>query len=175
MLSGFTGKDYFMKREERRNFVRTHREAVFGYSRENEGPALSIVYYVMDGDDILISTMAARGKAKAVQCNPKVSLCVLDEQWPPTYLQVYCDATIDATVETNLEAVTDLLMRIQGLMAGRPLSESVRAMTRERALEEHRVQLRLRPYATFESPPRHVRSETDVEGLTHTLGRRLPW
>jgi hypothetical protein len=40
---------------------------------------MSIVYYVMDGDDILVSTMAARGKARAARRNSKVSLCVLDE------------------------------------------------------------------------------------------------
>ena len=82
-------------------------------------PAMSPVYYVMDGDDILVSTMAARGKAKAVRRNPKVSLAVLDEKWPPTYLVVYCDAT----VETDAEAVVDLMMRIAGLMAGSPMPE----------------------------------------------------
>lgn len=164
-----------MNREERRAFVHAHRQAVFGYSREQEGPAMSIVYYVMDGDDILISTMAARGKARTVQRSPKVSLCVLDEQWPPSYLQVYCDATIGATTQTDLEAVVDLMMRIQSLMAGRQISDSVRDMTRERALAEQRVQLRLRPYSTFESPPRHVFSEADVKGLTHNLGKRVPW
>ena len=56
---------------------------------------MTIVYYVVDGDDILVSTMAARAKAKAVARNQKVSLCVLDEQWPPTYLQVYCDAKVE--------------------------------------------------------------------------------
>src|SRR5712691_3788163 len=152
-----------MNHEERRAFVRAHRQAVFGYGRAQEGPALSIVYYVMDDNDILVSTMAARGKARAVQRSPKVSLCVLDEQWPPSYLQVYCDATIDATTQTDLEAVGSVMMRIQGVMAGRPISEAVREMARERALAEQRVQLRLRPYATFESPPRHVRSEEDVK------------
>ena len=39
--------------------------------------------------------MADRAKALAVQRNPKVSLCVLDEQWPLTYLQVYGDATVE--------------------------------------------------------------------------------
>ena len=42
--------------------------------------------------------MLARGKAKAVQRNPKVSLCVLDENWPPTYITLFCDAVIEATV-----------------------------------------------------------------------------
>ena len=80
-----------MTAEERREFVRAHRTCVFGYGRKHDGPSMTIVYYVMDGDDILVSTMAERGKAKAVRRNPKVSLCVMDEKWPPTYLQV--DAT----------------------------------------------------------------------------------
>ena len=33
-----------------------------------------------------------RSKAKAVARNPKVSLCILDERWPFTFLQVYADA-----------------------------------------------------------------------------------
>ena len=55
-----------MNRGERRAFVRGHRTAVFGYNRRSDGPAQSIVYYVMDGDYILVSTMGARAKAKAV-------------------------------------------------------------------------------------------------------------
>src|SRR5215469_5021327 len=107
-----------MNREERLEFVRSHRTAVFGVNRKHDGPAMTIVYYVMDGNDLLVSTMEARGKAKAVQRNPKVSLCVLGEQWPPTYLQLYCNATIDATVDTDLETVVTLGMRISSLMAG---------------------------------------------------------
>ena len=33
---------------------------------------MTAVYYVMDGDGLLVSTMAARAKAKAVAQNPKV-------------------------------------------------------------------------------------------------------
>ena len=164
-----------MDQEQRREFVRTHRTAIYGFNRKNDGPAMSVVYYLMDGDDILISTMEGRGKAKAIWRNPKASLCVLDEKWPLTYLQVYGDATIDATANIDLEKVTDLLMRILGLMAGEPMPESVREQTRQMALAERRVQLRVRPYATFESPPRHVYSSEDVADLTHDLGLHLPW
>lgn len=164
-----------MDQEQRRAFVRSHRTAIYGFNRQNDGPAMSVVYYLMDGDDILISTMEGRGKARAIRRNPKASLCVLDEQWPLTYLQVYGEATIDATVDTNLEQVTDLLMRILGLMAGKAMPESVREQTRNMALTERRVQLRVRPYATFESPPRHVYSSADVADLTHDLGLHLPW
>jgi len=90
-----------MTAEERREFVRAHRTCVFGYGRRHDGPSMTIVYYVMDGVDILVSTMAERGKAKAVSRNPKVSLCVMDEKWPPTYLQVYCDASVETDIEAR--------------------------------------------------------------------------
>ena len=54
-----------MNREERRAFVRDHRTAVFATNRKSDGPAQSIVYYVSDGDDLLVSTMGARAKARA--------------------------------------------------------------------------------------------------------------
>ena len=160
-----------MNATERREFVRSHRTAVFGYQRKAHGPAMSIVYYVMDGDDILVSTMAARGKASAVRRNSKVSLCVLDEAWPPTYLVVYCDAT----VETEETAVVDLMMRIAGVMAGKPMPEAVRPMVAEGARREERVALRLRPYATFYTPPRHVNSESDLPTLTHETSASIAW
>jgi hypothetical protein len=133
---------------------------------------MSIVYYVMDGDEILVSTMAARSKAKAVARSPKVSMCVLDENWPPSYLLVYCDAT----VETDFECVVDVMMRIAGAMAGNPMPEDVRPMVEEGARVENRVVLRLRPYATFCTPPRHVNSADDInESLVHTTSASLPW
>ena len=44
-----------MDREQRRQFVRDHRTCVFGYPRQGHGPAMTVVYYVMDGDDLLVS------------------------------------------------------------------------------------------------------------------------
>jgi hypothetical protein len=133
---------------------------------------MTVVYYVVDGDDILVSTMAARAKAKAVDRNQKVALCVLDEQWPLTYLQVYCDAKL----EMDLDANVDLAMRIAGVMAGTPMPDEVRPLVAEGVTKENRVVLRLTPYATFETPPRHVHSADDInENLLHELGTSLPW
>jgi PPOX class probable F420-dependent enzyme len=161
-----------MTPEERREFVREHRTAVFGYNRASDGPAMSIVYYVVENDEILVSTMADRAKPKAVVRNPKVSLCVLDEQWPPSYLQVYCEAS----VETDFERVVDVMMRIAGVMAGEPMAEDVRPLVAEGARRENRVALRLRPYATFHTPPRHVHSESDINpSLTHAVSSSIPW
>jgi PPOX class probable F420-dependent enzyme len=160
-----------MNRDERRDFVRRHRTAIFGYGRRHDGPSMTIVYYVMDGDDLLVSTMAGRGKAKAVRRNPRVSLCVLDERWPPTYVVVYCEAR----VETEASGVVDLMMRIAGVMAGQPVPDAVRPIVEETARREERVVLRLTPYATFETPPRHVQGPEDAAGLTHGYGETLPW
>ncbi len=160
------------EREERRAFVRRHRTAVFGYPRADDGPAMSIVYYVMDGDGrILVSTMQERAKARAVSRSPKVSLCVLDEQWPPNYLQVYCTAEVDA----DFDQAADLLMRISGVMAGHQMPESARPDIEELVRRERRVVLKLSPYATFQTPPRHVRQAADLKGLTHWTSNSLPW
>lgn len=161
-----------MTPEQRRQFVLDHRTAIFGYGRTEHGPAMSIVFYDADPKEIVVSTMAERAKAKAVARGSKVSLCVLDEQWPPSYLQVYCDAEID----TEFDSVVDVMMRIAGVMAGTPMSDEVRPMVEEGARIEKRVALRLKPYATFYTPPRHVNSEADIgPGLIHQTGASVPW
>jgi len=158
-----------MTGEERRDFVRNHRTAVFGFARAADGPSMSCVYYVMDGEEILVSTMAGRAKARAVPRNPKVSLCVLDENWPPTYLLIYGDAKIE---EADGE---DLMIRICELMAEQPMPDAERTNLIQLAREERRVVVRITPYATFESPPRHVYNPDDVATLTHGYGANLPW
>jgi PPOX class probable F420-dependent enzyme len=160
-----------MDQEERRQFVRDHRTCVFGYGRKADGPAMTVVYYVMDGDDILVSTMLERGKAKAVQRDPHVSLCVLDEQWPPTYLQVYGTAVLD----TDEAAGADMLLRVVELMAGEPVPAERHEQIARMAREEQRVVIRVTPYATFATPPRHVTKMDDLDTLTHFTSSSQPW
>lgn len=160
-----------MDSNERRRFVRDHRTCVFGYPRRQHGPAMTVVYYVTDGDDLLVSTMAERGKAKAIERDARVSLCVLDENWPPTYLQVYGRAV----VQRDEEQAADLLRRIIELMAGEPVPAERREQIATLAREEQRVVLRVTPYATFETPPRHVNRMEDLDTLTHTTSASLPW
>jgi len=157
--------------EQRRQFVRDHRTCVFGYARQQDGPAMTVVYYVTDGDDILISTMAQRSKAMAVDRDPRVSLCVLDENWPVTYLQVYGTAV----VERDQEQAADLLRRIIELMAGQPVPGERREQIAKLAREEERVVLRVTPHATFATPPRHVSKMQDIDTLTHSTSSSLAW
>jgi hypothetical protein len=164
--------DRDMLPSERREFVRTHRTCVMGYARRVDGPAMSIVYYVpTDSDELLISTMRQRAKAKAVARHGKVSLCILDERWPFAYLQVYCDAK----VETDPELVVDVMMAVAGRMSGQPLPDDARPVVQAMADQEGRIVLRCRPYETFAQPPRHLYRNDQEERITHWLSARIPW
>jgi len=164
--------DRDMLPSERRKFVQTHRTCVFGYGRQSDGPAMSVVYYVpAENDDLLVATMAERAKAKAVARNVKVSLCILDETWPFAYLQVYCDAVIDPDGET----LVDVMMAVAERMSGEPLGPELRPVVKAVGEEEGRMLVRCRPYATFVTPPRHLHHNDQEERLTHWVSAAMPW
>jgi PPOX class probable F420-dependent enzyme len=164
--------DRDMLPSERREFVRTHRTCVFGTARRADGPAMSIVYYIpTDTDELLVSTMRDRGKARAVARSPKVSLCVLDERWPFVYLQVYCDAVVDE----DPDVVVDVMMAVGGRMSGEALGEDARPVVAAMAEAEGRVVLRCRPYETFATPSRHLAHNDQEERITHWASGTIPW
>lgn len=164
--------DRDMLPSERRLFVETHRTCVLAYARRNDGPAQSIVYYIpTDDGELLIATMGARAKAKAVARLGKVSLLVLDEKWPMGYLTVFCDATVD----NDLNLTTDVALAVAGRMSGQALGDEARPFVEAMVKEEGRVVLRCRPYATFATPPRHLHSNDQEEKITHWLSGSVPW
>jgi hypothetical protein len=133
---------------------------------------MSVVYYVpTDGDELLVSTMRDRAKAKAVDRYGKVSVCVLDERWPFSYLQVYCDASVNE----DPDLVVDVMMAVAARMSGEPLPDEARPFVAAMADKEDRVVLRCRPYATFAQPPRHLHRNDQTEPLTHWVSASLPW
>ena len=164
--------DRDMLPSERREFVRTHRTCVYGYRRRQDGPAMSVVYYIpTDDDELLVSTMATRGKARAVARDGKVSLCVLDERWPFAYLQVYADAVIDR----DRDLVVDVMMAVAGRMSGQPLDDEARPYVAQMADQEDRVVVRCRPYATFGQPPRHLHRNEQADEITHWVSPMVAW
>lgn len=164
--------DRDMLPSERRTFVRTHRTCVFGYRRRHDGPGMSVVYYVpTDTDELLISTMSGRGKARVIARDGKVSICVLDERWPFAYLQVYADAVI----ETDPGLVVDVMMEVAGRMSGQPLGQEARPFIEAMAEQENRVVVRCKPYETFAQPPRHLHRNDQEEVITHWVSGTVPW
>jgi hypothetical protein len=160
-----------MNQAERRAFVANHRTCIFGFQRKQGPPSMSVVYYVMDGDDILISTMAARAKARAVQRTREAAICVLNEQWPLTYLQVYGPADVEDAIGTTV----DVMMKVGQIMSGQPLPDAVRPLVEAKAREEKRVVIRLKPQWTVYSPPVHLNAGDDGSKMQHGLAERMPW
>ncbi len=133
---------------------------------------MSVVYYVpTDDDELLVSTMAPRAKARAVARDGRVSLCVLDERWPFVYLQVYADAVIDR----ERDLVVDVMMAVAGRMSGQPLGDEAHPYVTQMADKEDRVVVRCRPYATFAQPPRRLHQNGQVEEVTHWVSPMVPW
>jgi hypothetical protein len=100
-----------------------------------------------------------------------VSLCVLDERWPFSFLQVYADAVIDR----DPELVTDVMMAVGWRMSGQQAGEEARPFVREMAEREDRLVIRCRPYATFATPPRHLYAYDEASELTHWGSASVAW
>ncbi len=128
-----------MTPEERQKFLADHRLCVVGYARGEGPPALSPVYYVMDGNDMIISTTRSRAKAKAIARNPEVSVCVLGEAMPFPYLNVYGRGRIED------RQVVETMMAVGARMIGNPIPDSARPGIEKRAQDEGRVVLRVTP------------------------------
>ena len=160
-----------MNAEQRRAFVREHRTCIFAFQRKEGPPSMSVVYYTTDGDDILIATRAERAKAKAVQRLGEASICVLDEKWPLTYLQLYGPARLDS----NFDLVVNTMLRVGEIMSGQPIPKEARPFVEEMARREHRVLIRLSPRWTVYSPPVHLNAGDDGSTMQHGLAQRLPW
>lgn len=160
-----------MNQEERRKFVESHRTCIFGFQRRQGPPSMSVVYYVLDNDDLLISTMRARAKAKAVRRSGEAAVCVLDEKWPLTYLQLYGPAAIDDSFDTSVT----VMMKVAAIMSGVELPDAARQIVEAKAREEDRVTIRLTPHWSVYSPPVHLNAGDDESKMKHGLAERLAW
>lgn len=170
--------------DQRRQFVLDNRVCLYGYNRKADGPSMSLCYYTMDEDDILILTMAARAKAKAAKRSQKASVCVLDMKLPPTYLLVYGDVAI----ENDLQLATDVCARLMGFEmeyeTGEPFAQTQEQLVKLRELMEleDRLVIRVTPYETFYSPATRGQSldeliafRRNLQGNPIQVGQMLPW
>ena len=134
-----TAQEGQMTPDQRRKFIREHRTAIFGYGRKDHGPAMTVVYYVMDGDDILVSTMLDRGKAKASSVTPRCRCAC----WTRTGRRPTSPSSAPRPSRrpstTTSDAVVDVLVGVLELMAGRELDASAREHATKMAVKEDRV------------------------------------
>jgi PPOX class probable F420-dependent enzyme len=95
-------------------FVRPRHHALLVTSRASGGPQLSPVTCGVDADGrIVISTYPERAKARNARREPRVSLCVLSDDWDGPYVQV--DGTAEVLdMPEAVEALVDYYRCISG-------------------------------------------------------------
>jgi len=128
-----------MTPEERRKFLQEHRFGVLGVEREGKSPHLTPVYYVLDGEDVIVSITRSRVKATLIEQAGRVTFCVLQEQFPFDYVAIYGTARLED------ENAVDVMGRVGEKMYGRPVGPEMRPMLEERAEREGRIVLRITP------------------------------
>ena len=132
-----------MAPDERRQFLESHRLAILGVERGARPPHLSPVYYVLDGDDLLVSVTKTRAKTKLIKRAGRLSLCVLDEQFP------FRNIRVEGSARFENDGAVELMLRIGEKMQGQPLPDSARPNIEERARNEQRIVLRITPESYY--------------------------
>ncbi|MGE0599852.1 MAG: PPOX class F420-dependent oxidoreductase [Dehalococcoidia bacterium] len=75
-------------------FVRSMKWASITSLRKDGSPTTSVVFYAVDGDDLLFSTTNDRLKAKSLRRDPRAAVTVLDEGAPYRFVSVEGKATV---------------------------------------------------------------------------------
>ncbi|MBO0856049.1 MAG: PPOX class F420-dependent oxidoreductase, partial [Nocardia sp.] len=82
-------------REELLDFARSRHRGVLVTTRAGGGPQLSPVTCGVDsGGRIVIATYPARAKVRNIRRRPRVSICVLSDDWNGPYVQIDGEAEV---------------------------------------------------------------------------------
>jgi PPOX class probable F420-dependent enzyme len=76
-------------------FLRGRRVAVLATIGEDGRPVLTPIWYLYEGGKLLMRTGTDSRKASNIRRDPRVSVCVQDEQPPYASVTIYGTATID--------------------------------------------------------------------------------
>ncbi|MCR9280008.1 MAG: TIGR03618 family F420-dependent PPOX class oxidoreductase [Pseudomonadaceae bacterium] len=84
-------------------FLNTHRWASLTTLRKNGAPVTSIVAYARDGEDFIVSTPGRTFKRRSIDRDSRVSLCVINNGEPYSYINLEGTAQVS---DDDLEALT---------------------------------------------------------------------
>jgi PPOX class probable F420-dependent enzyme len=85
--------------DEVRAFLEAHRVGALATTKADGSPRQSIVFFVLDGDHVDVSTVADRGKARDVRRTGRASLCVVGDEAP------FPSATVSGPAEILTERI----------------------------------------------------------------------
>ena len=139
-------------REELTEFMRPRHRAVIVTTRRDGRPQLSpVTCGVDDQGRVLVSTYPERAKTHNLRRDPRVSLCVLSDEWDGAYVQVDGEAEVLDMPEA-LEPLVDYFRVISG---EHPDWDEYRDAMRKQGKSLVRVTVqRWGPIATGGFPPR---------------------
>ena len=120
--------------DDQRRYLDEKRFAVLGTVNRSGSPHLTIMWYVLDGDDIVFNTKAGRTKDSNLARDPRVSLLVYDEGG-------YKYIRIDGLVRTISDV--DIAQRDIARLAIRYHGEERAKKAIERFKTEERISYRL--------------------------------
>jgi PPOX class probable F420-dependent enzyme len=85
--------------DDQRRFLEAKRFAVLGTVNRSGAPHLTIMWYVLDGDEIVFNTKAGRAKESNLARDPRVSLLVYDDSG---YRYMRIDGRVRASTDPDV-------------------------------------------------------------------------
>ena len=123
--------------EEQDAFVSGNKWAVVTTLRSDGAPSSSVVFYAREGDEILFSTTEDRLKAKTLERDPRIAVCVIDEGPPYRYV------TVEGRAALQRDDIVPAHVAINKAMRGGDFTPP--AGFEERLRQQRRLIVRVRP------------------------------
>ena len=76
-------------------FIHAHRWAVLTHLKRGGAPASSVVAYAVEGDSIVVSTPGKTFKRHAMERDPRVNVCVINNREPFNFVSIEGAVTIE--------------------------------------------------------------------------------
>jgi len=119
---------------EQRKFLEEKRFAVVGTKNPDSSPHLAVMWYLVDGDDIVVNSAEGRIKDRNLAADPRMSVMVADGY---RFVRVDGRATIDHDQTTAHEDIRRLAARYYG--DEKKVEEAMRSSFNK----QHRITYRL--------------------------------
>jgi len=117
-----------------RDFLHEVRYAVLGTTNANGSPHLTVMWYLLEGDEIMFNTAAGRKKPQNLARDPRASLIV-----PDGYRFVRVDGTAQANDDQNVAQADIRTLALRYYQSGDRVQRSVDATW----AKQHRITYRM--------------------------------
>jgi PPOX class probable F420-dependent enzyme len=126
--------------ERARAFLQEPRFAVLGTINKDGSPQITTMWYLLEGDTIVMNTKAGRTKERNMRRDPRISVCV-----PDGYDYVTITGRVEMIDDPQIAQhdIFRLAIRYDGI-------ESAKQQMEEQFSKETRVSLRLKPEQIIE-------------------------